>query len=544
MAKPEKQGVDVDAPIASTIQAVGGSLPAPILGQLVLDPQGVVVAAGPMVWQFLQSTSRVGMPLGTNGDDLPSRLARVIRERREVVLDQLLASDLESLDDEFGLVNREGEVVVGCRIGVGRDGWICCVMQPTSTYRRFYRTSGETEGRLRQVQKMEALGQLAAGVAHDFNNLLTAIRGHVSLARTTLPKDHPAAENLGHVEQAAAQAAGVVNALMTFGGSAAGRRRAVSMRSMVDAAAGMFKRALQPQISFVCQVPQSGTLMVVADPHLIQQAILNLLINARDAIIARLEEQRASGVTQANVPWGIIKLRVAMVRAGGLPMIEVSVRDDGSGIPQEHLARIFEPFFTTKPVGKGSGLGLSIVHTIIQEHAGSLTVASTLGEGTAFTMRLPLANDVAADPTDRRGHTPTHHWSGKALVVEPNQLVRGLLASMLEGFGFQVVEVPNASRVDDAVKDDPNLSLLVVAGAIPDADPLGLIQRVRRTCGDVPCLLLATSAEQSASLPQGVEILSKPFGIEEVSGSLSRLCPSDSILSEPKRATRVAGGAS
>lgn len=544
MAKPENTGVGVDAPIASTIQAVGGSLPAPILGQLVLDPHGVVVACGPLVWEFLHSTSRAGMPLGINGDDLPSRLARVIRERREVVLEQLRSTDLDSIDDEFGLVNRDGEVVVGCRIAVARDGWICCVMQPTSTYRRFYRTSGETEGRLRQVQKMEALGQLAAGVAHDFNNLLTAIRGHVALARTTLPKDHPAAENLGHVEQAAAQAAGVVNALMTFGGSAAGRRRAVSMRSMVDSAAGMFRRALQPQVRFVCQVPHSGALMVVADAHLIQQAVLNLLINARDAIVARIDEQRASGVPESAVPWGTITLKVALVRAGGLPMVEVSVKDDGNGIAQEHLARIFEPFFTTKPMGKGSGLGLSIVHTIIQEHAGSLTVGSRLGEGTAFTIRLPVASDAAADPTDRNGHPHVHQWTGRALIVEPNQLVRGLLASMLEGFGFHVVEVANGAGVSGAIKDAEPLALLVVAGAIPDADAPSLITRVRRACGDVPCLLLATSSEHPAAFPAGVEVLAKPFGIEEVAGSLARLCPNESILSKPRRATGVAGGAS
>ncbi len=544
MPKPEKQGVEPDAPITSTIQAVGGSPPAPFLGQLVIDPRGVVVASGPFAWEFLQSTSRHGMPLGTNGDDLPSRLARVIRERRDIVLAQLLATDLESMDDEFGIVNREGEVVVGCRVAISRDGWVCCVMQPTSTYRRFYRTSGETEGRLRQVQKMEALGQLAAGVAHDFNNLLTSIRGHVALARTTLPKDHPAAENLGHVEQAAAQAAGVVNALMTFGGSAAGRRRPVSMRSMVDSASGMFRRALQPQIAFVCQIPNAGALMVVADAHLIQQAILNLLINARDAIIARLEEQRASGVSETGSPWGTITLRVALVRAGGLPMVEVSVRDNGSGIAQEHLARIFEPFFTTKPIGKGSGLGLSIVHTIIQEHAGSLTVASKLGEGTTFTLRLPLASDVVADPTERNESSRVRRWTGKALVVEPNQLVRGLLTSMLEGFGLHVTEVADGAAAFKSIQDGESLALLVVAGAMPDTDPTSLIQRVRRACGDVPCLLLAAPAEHPATLASRVEILAKPFGIEEVAGALARLCPSESIVSEPKRATSVAGGAS
>jgi signal transduction histidine kinase/CheY-like chemotaxis protein len=544
MAKPEKLGDDGDAPIASTIQAVGGSPPAPVLGQLVIDPRGVVVAAGPIIWQFLQSTSRVGMPLGTNGDDLPSRLARVIRERREVVLEQLLSTDLDSMDDEFGIVSREGEVVVGCRIAVTRDGWICCVIQPTSTYRRFYRTSGETEGRLRQVQKMEALGQLAAGVAHDFNNLLTAIRGHVALARTTLPKDHPAAENLGHVEQAAAQAAGVVNALMTFGGSTAGRRRNVSMRSMVESASSMFRRALQPQIALACRVPPTGALMVVADPHLIQQAILNLLINARDAIVARVDEQRASGVPEAQTPWGTITLKVALVRAGGLPMVEVTVKDNGSGIAQEHLARIFEPFFTTKPLGKGSGLGLSIVHTIIQEHAGSLTVASKLGEGTTFTIRLPVASTIAVDPTEGRGVEGGRRWSGKALVVEPNQLVRGLVTSMLESFGFQVVEVASAAAVTRAIEDAEPLALLVVAGAMSDAEAPALIERIRNACGDVPCVVLASSAERPASLPTRVEIMAKPFGIDEIAGVLSRLCPSEAVLSEPKRATGVAGGAS
>lgn len=544
MQRPEGKGSEPPPPSASTIQAVGGTPPAPILGQFVIDPRGVVIAAGPFVWEFLRCTSRLGLPLGTNGDDLASRLARVIRERREVVREQLQHSDLDSIDDEFGIVNREGEVELGCRIAVSRDGWICCVMQPTSTYRRFYRASGETEGRLRHVQKMEALGQLAAGVAHDFNNLLTAIRGHVSLARTTLPKDHPAAENLGHVEQAAAQAAGVVNALMTFGGGTPGRRRAVSMRAMTEAATGMFRRALQPQIAFASKVPSTGSLMVVADPHLIQQAILNLLINARDAIVARMEEQRASGVPDAHAPWGTITLRAAAVRAGGLPMVEVCIHDNGTGIAQEHLSRIFEPFFTTKQLGKGSGLGLSIVHTIVQEHAGSLTVASTLGEGTTFTIRLPAANDAAVDVSDGTGRAHLRAWSGRALVVEPNQLVRGLLTSMLENFGFGVVEVENGAGLSRSLSDSGPVALLVVAGALPDSNAASLVERVRRVHGQVPCLLLASSGERPSVDMSGVETLAKPFGLDEIAAALARLCPSASILSEPKRATGVAGGAS
>lgn len=543
MAMPDKQGDGLEGTRASTIDSIGGASPVPILGQFVMDPRGVVVAAGPFVWEFLRCTSRVGVPLGTNADDLPSRLDRVIRERRQIVLQQLLPTTLEAMDDEFGIVNREGEVELGCRIAVTREGWICCVMQPTSTYRRFYRTSGETEGRLRQVQKMEALGQLAAGVAHDFNNLLTSIRGHVSLARTTLPKDHPAAENLGHVEQAAAQAAGVVNALTTFGGGTSGRRRAVSMRSMVDSATSMFRRALQPQIAFVTRLPASGGLMVVADPHLIQQAILNLLINARDAVLTRLDEQRAGGAQTSGIPWGTITLQVCPVRAGGLPMVEVSVKDDGVGIAQDHLSRVFEPFFTTKPLGKGSGLGLSIVHTIVQEHAGSLTVASTLGQGATFTIRLPAANDLAHSNTETAGLSGVRQWSGRAIVVESNQLVRGLLTSMLESLGFHAVEMNHGSEIPRALEDAEPVALLVIAGSLAEHDVQGMIQRVRRAKGDVPCLVLSSSAERSASPLERVELLAKPFGLEEVAGAISRLCTSDPVLSEPKRATKVAGGA-
>ena len=232
----------------------------------------------------------------------------------------------------------------------------------------------ELEAQLRQSQKMEAIGQLAGGIAHDFNNILTVIQG---FALTLVDDgDDSVSRRIAtqHIVEAAERAAGLTRQLLAFGRRQVMQTRNVDLNDLVASLARMVRRVLGEDINLQLQLA-AGPIAVHADPGLIDQVLMNLVLNARDAM--------PSG--------GLLRIDTFERTLSAGDQAVIRVVDTGTGIPEERLSRIFDPFYTTKDAGKGSGLGLATAFGIMAQHGGRITVSSRVGSGTTFEVILPLA---------------------------------------------------------------------------------------------------------------------------------------------------------
>src|SRR6266699_2307291 len=289
--------------------------------------------------------------------------------------------------------------------------------------------------RLRAVQRMEAVGRLAAGIAHDFNNLLTAILGSTDLLLEALAPDHPAREDALESRQAALRAADLTRQLLAFSRRQVLAPRVLDLNAVVREVERMPRRLIGEDVT-LRTVLAADLAPVRADATQLEQVLVNLAVNARDAM------PRGGAVTieTANVSLdGAYVANQPLVAAGDYVMIALS--DTGTGMDAETQARVFEPFFTTKARGKGTGLGLATVYGIVKQSGGYIWVYSELGIGTTFKVYLPrVAGGEVAEP---RGAvpvtTPTLHGSETILVVEDQEEVRTLIRKILEARGYHVL---------------------------------------------------------------------------------------------------------
>jgi two-component system, cell cycle sensor histidine kinase and response regulator CckA len=241
------------------------------------------------------------------------------------------------------------------------------------------------EEQLRQSQKLEAIGRLAGGVAHDFNNILMSIMGSADLMLIEMDGGGSAREEAHEIKQSVQRGAGLTRQLLAFSRRQATSPKLFALGEVIGGMDTMLRRLIGPEIEFVIAAPERPT-MVVADPAQIEQVVLNLVINARDAmpdggrLTVTVDEVDVDEAAAATLVEG---------RAGRYARL--CVADSGTGIDEQTRARLFEPFFTTKEQGKGTGLGLSIVYGIVKQSGGYITVSSEPGRGASFLIYLPLA---------------------------------------------------------------------------------------------------------------------------------------------------------
>jgi PAS domain S-box-containing protein len=249
------------------------------------------------------------------------------------------------------------------------------------------------EERLRQSQKLEAIGRLAGGVAHDFNNILMSIMGSADLLLMDLTPDHPAHDETIEIKQSVQRGAGLTRQLLAFSRRQATSPRLFALGDAINGMETMLRRLIGPEIEFSSIRPPQPT-MVLADQAQIEQVVLNLVVNARDAM-------PDGGRLTVKVEEVDLDEAAAASEVDGRPgrYARLSVSDTGTGIDEQTRARLFEPFFTTKEQGKGTGLGLSIVYGIVKQSGGHITVVSEPGKGATFNIYLPIAAAPAAEPS-------------------------------------------------------------------------------------------------------------------------------------------------
>ncbi len=322
------------------------------------------------------------------------------------------------------------------------------------------------ENQLRQAQKMEAVGRLAAGIAHDFNNILTVIIGNTSLQLANPQINETLSKALTQVVKAADRATELTRQLLAYSRSQIIQRRPVDLNALVAQTTGMLRRIIGEHITIVSE-PGADLPMILADSTNVDQVIMNLMLNARDAMSegGRLSVSTAERIVTENqaqyVPDG---------RAGRF--VRISVRDTGCGMDSATLSRIFEPFFTTKEIGRGTGMGLATTFGIVKQHGGWIEVESQVGRGTTFHVHFPIA-----DGTQSEAATPvcsvnegTGKHGGTILVVEDEEMLRLFVTEVLESFGYTVLSAANgAQALEIWEKEKDNIDLLLTDIVMPES---------------------------------------------------------------------------
>jgi two-component system cell cycle sensor histidine kinase/response regulator CckA len=393
------------------------------------------------------------------------------------------------------------------------DGSFTVRAHPTSTglsvYYQDVTARRELESQLLQVQKLEAVGQLAGGVAHDFNNLLTVIDGYTALAQSKLDADLPFVQKaLGEIATASVRAAALTTKLLAFSRKQMLQSTVADANQIVSSALDLVEPLIGEQIRVHRLLePDAGNVLV--DVGQLEQVIVNLAVNSRDAM-------RDGG--NLYIATGRVELDESSELGAGAYLC-LRVRDDGCGMDAETQKKIFDPFFTTKPAGEGTGLGLSTAYGTITQSGGQLTVASEPGEGTTFTIYLPRS-DAQVSVLPPIVTTPHPVGSGeRILVVEDEKIVRHLVVEILESFGYEVVEARNPQEAL-VICAGATFDLMVTDVVMPGGDGSALARaavtrqpnmRVLYTSGYTPQSIahLDLEGSQTAFLP-------KPFSASEL----------------------------
>jgi two-component system cell cycle sensor histidine kinase/response regulator CckA len=354
---------------------------------------------------------------------------------------------------------------------------------------------------LQQSQRLEAVGRLAGGIAHDFNNLLTGILSYSDLILQELRPNDPIRGDVEQIRDAGQRAAGLTRQLLAFSRRQLLRPQVVSLNLSITELEPMLQRLLGAEVSLETALdPELGNILI--DPSQVEQALVNLALNARDAMPAG----------------GRLRLRTLNVELEGASYVRLQLSDTGVGMDPATKARIFEPFFTTKHGGGGRGLGLSTVHGIVEQSGGRIAVQSTPGEGTTFTLDFPRYQG----PEAAIGTAP-QRVSGigteTVLLVEDEAAVRASVRRLLEWHGYTVLEARNgaeALKIYEARENEIDLVLTDIL--MPELGGHELIEQLRERRPDLRVVFMSGYAERAlttnGSVPSGTGYLEKPFTVE------------------------------
>ena len=430
----------------------------------------------------------------------PDDLAAAIEQEERAVQTGTLVS-------EYRMVHRDGDVVWIRDEAVlldeeGEPQWHGILTDVTEA-----RT---LEDRLRQSQKLEAVGQLAGGIAHDFNNLLVAITGYGELALERAGDDAELRDALEQIAYASAKARDLTQRLLSFSRKEARVSSIVDLNHVVASAHPMLRRLIGADVELVT-LPSEQACFVAVDPTELDQAVLNLSINARDAMPAGGRLTISTGVTsRAETTYAFLR-----------------VADTGSGIATDLVPRLFEPFFTTKEVGVGTGLGLAMVRDFVGGSAGLIEVDTTPGRGTSFTVLLPAADApaVAIRPTPSKAAATGR--SASILLIEDDDVVRGVACRVLSQAGYRVIEARYGTEALDLAADDPSIDLVLSDVVMPGLSGPEVVQRLRATRPEIIPLFMSGYAPESAGPLGGAELVRKPFTGPALLAAISRAFDSD-----------------
>ena len=379
---------------------------------------------------------------------------------------------------------------------------------------------------VRQTQKLESVGVLAAGVAHDFNNVLTAIMGNVSLVRRRLASGRtgPEADDaLAAAERASQRAADLVRQLLNYAGKGRREMKAVDMCQVTRDALAIVQASISRKITIHRDIPDE-CMTIQADVTQLQQLVLNLVLNGAEAI-GDAEGEVWVRVRIRSVPEAELAEKYAgFSLPSGRPYTEIDVRDTGMGMDDATLQQIFDPFFTTKFLGRG--LGLAAALGVVRSHGGGISVDSAPGKGTTFTVLVPAEQESEAPLTVSDAITEAARGEGLVLVVDDEVAIRSLLQQTLEDLGYTVLSAENGAQgleLFDRSAQDIVLVLLDLAMPVLDGAETAAAMRSRNP--EVPILVMSGIADDDALRRFGpvriAGFVPKPFAPDQLSQAIA-----------------------
>jgi len=374
------------------------------------------------------------------------------------------------------------------------------------------------EEALRQAQKLEAVGQLTGGIAHDFNNLLAVILGNLELARKRAPEEPRLLALLDNTMQAAQRGASLTQRMLAFARRQDLKPQPVDVPELVLGMADLLRRSIGPSVRIETRFPL-GLPRARVDENQFELALLNLAVNARDAmpeggaiVIGAREEQVKAGSEDVALAEG--------------RYFCLTVSDNGSGMDAETLARATEPFFTTKGVGKGTGLGLAMVHGLAAQSGGRLVLTSEKGVGTTATIYLPIADEPRVEvaavaspaaPEPLRSHAA----STRVLVVDDDSLVLSSTGAMLDDLGYSVTEASSAEQALALLESGAMFDVILTDQAMPGMTGVQLYVAIRKRWPHLPVILGTGYAELPPEAGADLTRLGKPFGRDMLDKAIS-----------------------
>ena len=379
------------------------------------------------------------------------------------------------------------------------------------------------EASLRQSQKMEAVGQLTGGIAHDFNNMLTGIIGSLDLMRRHIAQGH--LDNLNRYMDAATTSAGraaaLTQRLLAFSRRQSLDPMPVEINALIQSMSELIERAVDEKIALnIVLAPDLPAAII--DQHQLESAILNLAINARDAM------PDGGALT---IETSLVDLDAAFVaeRPGMTPghYIMVAVSDTGIGIAPEAMEKVFDPFFTTKPQGQGTGLGLSMVYGFVRQSGGQVRIHSQVGLGTSVKLYLPITEAQPVAPVRPAKIAAPHGGGERVLIVEDEEAVRMLVREVLEELHYDAIEFADPVQAADYLASDERIDLMISDVGLPGMNGRELAETARGHRPDLPILFITGYAENAAIrsgfLGANMSMVTKPFSLDALAAKVSEM---------------------
>ncbi|HEX8888377.1 MAG TPA: PAS domain S-box protein [Pyrinomonadaceae bacterium] len=368
----------------------------------------------------------------------------------------------------------------------------------------------QTEEQFRQAQKMEAIGKLAGGIAHDFNNLLTAINGYSDLTLRRLEAEHPVRRNIEEIKKAGQRATNLTRQLLAFSRKQMLQPKILNLNDMITDTSKMLRRLIGEDIEIALRLkPSLGK--VKADPSQIDQVLMNLVVNARDA----MPHGGSLTIETANVEMDkAISDKYTSVLAGAHVMIRIT--DTGSGMSEDVQQHIFEPFFTTKGVGKGTGLGLSTVYGIVKQSDGYISVESEVGQGTTFKIYLPRVEEAQTADVKKVVEAPAPRGTETILLVEDEEMVRNMTRTILESNGYKVLTATDGKDALSFCESyGGKIDLMLTDVIMPHMSGKVLAEQLAPQRPEMRVLYMSGYTDDAivhhGALEEGIAFLPKPF---------------------------------
>jgi PAS domain S-box-containing protein len=417
-----------------------------------------------------------------------------------------ISGEIESIQYDFRGITKNKEVinvkVYGTRtIYKGKPSVVGTLLDITE--------HSKLEEQLRQAQKMEAVGQLAGGIAHDFNNMLTTIIGFGSLMRMNMSKDDPLMSYVEQILTSSEKAANLTQSLLAFSRKQIISPKPVNLNEIIRGVEKLILRLIGEDIEIKSKLIDKD-LIIMADAGQIEQVLMNFAANARDAM------PRGGRLV---ITTEIVKLDNEFIKTHGYgkPGIYavISVADTGMGMDENTKERIFEPFFTTKELGRGTGLGLAIVYGIIKQHDGYINVYSELGKGTTFKIYLPVI-ESEIENIELEEYAAPAGGSETILVAEDDADVSKLIKTILEGYGYKVIEaVDGEDAVFKFIENKDKVQILILDVIMPKKHGREAYEEIKKISPDIKAVFMsgytADIINKKGILEEGIDFISKPI---------------------------------